>query len=245
MTMYALGLQLRTSQDHPSSTFSTPLRRSAESMLNMPVTPRKVLRSRGQSFSHSNEPPVAASEQKKVLRQHQPTNNNTAVYPALLSKVAEAFRDRVIVETKIKDSIEYKDAFDGKHAVDKLAGIIKTNDRNLAILLGRALDAQKFFHDVNYEHRLRDSVNELYQFRERIHASQAAAGLSNNNAHDDYEDEEDEKSVMTFMGRAEKTEDGSLPNGVFTLLTDCYSPTCTREKLCYSVFCPRRLEQVS
>eukprot|EP00842_Homolaphlyctis_polyrhiza_P000294 jgi/Hompol1/1265/HPOL_002670-RA len=34
-----------------------------------------------------------------------------------------------------------------------------------------------------------------------------------------------------------------LPNGVFTLLTDCYSPTCTRDRLCYSVTCPRRLEQ--
>lgn len=33
-------------------------------------------------------------------------------------------------------------------------------------------------------------------------------------------------------------------NGVFTLLTDCYSPTCTRDKLCYSIACPRRLEQV-
>jgi hypothetical protein len=32
-------------------------------------------------------------------------------------------------------------------------------------------------------------------------------------------------------------------NGVFTLLTECYSPTCTPEKLCYSIACPRRLEQ--
>ncbi|KAI9692834.1 MAG: RHO1 GDP-GTP exchange protein 2 [Bathelium mastoideum] len=32
-------------------------------------------------------------------------------------------------------------------------------------------------------------------------------------------------------------------NGVFALLTDCYSPTCTRDRLCYSISCPRRLEQ--
>ena len=32
-------------------------------------------------------------------------------------------------------------------------------------------------------------------------------------------------------------------NGVFTLLTECYSPTCTRDNLCYSIACPRRLEQ--
>jgi hypothetical protein len=30
--------------------------------------------------------------------------------------------------------------------------------------------------------------------------------------------------------------------GVFTLLTDCYSPTCSRDSLCYSINCPRRLE---
>jgi hypothetical protein len=29
----------------------------------------------------------------------------------------------------------------------------------------------------------------------------------------------------------------------FTLLTECYSPTCTRDRLCYSIACPRRLEQ--
>ncbi|RKP13830.1 CNH domain-containing protein, partial [Piptocephalis cylindrospora] len=34
-----------------------------------------------------------------------------------------------------------------------------------------------------------------------------------------------------------------LPQGVFTLLADCYSPTCTRHHLCYSIACPRRLEQ--
>jgi hypothetical protein len=34
-------------------------------------------------------------------------------------------------------------------------------------------------------------------------------------------------------------------NGVFVLLSECYSPTCTRDQLCYSIACPRRLEQVS
>lgn len=39
------------------------------------------------------------------------------VYPALLSKVAEAFRDRVTVGPRMKDSIEYQNAFDGREAV--------------------------------------------------------------------------------------------------------------------------------
>ncbi|KAI5292212.1 RHO1 GDP-GTP exchange protein 2, partial [Ascosphaera pollenicola] len=83
-------------------------------------------------------------------------------------------------------------------------------DRNLALLLGRALDAQKFFHDVTYEHRLRDSTYEMYQFRETL--------------------TDDEKPAV---------------NGVFVLLSECYSPTCTPDQLCYSIACPRRLEQMA
>jgi hypothetical protein len=129
------------------------------------------------------------------------------VYPALLSRVAETFQDRVALAEKEKDGLVYKSAFTGADAVDLISFIIKTTDRNLALLLGRSLDAQKFFHDVTYAHRLRDSTNEIYQFRETL------------------------------------VEDKSEINGVFTLLTECYSPTCTRDRLCYSIACPRRLEQ--
>lgn len=112
----------------------------------------------------------------------------------------------------MKDELTYNDAFTGAEAVDLIAYIIKTTDRNLALLLGRALDAQKFFHDVTYDHRLRDTHNELYQFNELV-------------------DGNEESQATTPV------------NGVFTLLTECYSPTCTRDQLCYSIACPRRLEQ--
>lgn len=116
-----------------------------------------------------------------------------------------------------------------------MSGLIKSSDRNLALLLGRALDAQKFFHDVNYEHRLRDSSQELYQFRE--HLRPLSVFLHN--------DKSDLRSDSISEFNIEQ-EDGLdvLPTGVFTVLTDCYSPTCTRDKLCYSVRCPRRQEQV-
>ncbi|KAJ7730635.1 hypothetical protein B0H14DRAFT_2998844 [Mycena olivaceomarginata] len=46
------------------------------------------------------------------------------------------------------------------------------------------------------------------------------------------------------VGKAAAEEDEApLPSGVFTLLADCYSPTCSRDQLCYSIACPRRLEQ--
>lgn len=134
------------------------------------------------------------------------------VYPALLSRVADCFRRKIITGDRTKNELTYKNAFSGSEAVDVLSYIIRTTDRNLALLLGRALDAQKFFHDVTYEHRLRDSQSEMYQFRE------------------------------TLM---DEPEDKSPINGVFVLLSECYSPTCTRDQLCYSIACPRRLEQVS
>ncbi|KAI1486633.1 CNH domain-containing protein [Biscogniauxia mediterranea] len=134
------------------------------------------------------------------------------VYPALLSRVAECFRQKIITGERTKNELTYKNAFSGSEAVDVLSYIIRTTDRNLALLLGRALDAQKFFHDVTYEHRLRDSTAEMYQFRE------------------------------TLM---DEPEDKPPVNGVFVLLSECYSPTCTRDQLCYSIACPRRLEQVS
>lgn len=131
------------------------------------------------------------------------------VYPALLSRVADTFHERIGLGERNKNDLTYTGAFTGSEAVDLISYIIKTTDRNLALLLGRALDAQKFFHDVTYDHRLRDAPQEIYQFRE------------------------------TLM------EDSSDVNGVFTLLTECYSPTCTRDRLCYSIACPRRLEQQS
>lgn len=75
------------------------------------------------------------------------------VYPALLSRVAVALRERLILGDKQKDGLTYPNAFSGNEAVDLIAYVIKTSDRNLALLLGRALDAQRWFHDVTYVHR--------------------------------------------------------------------------------------------
>lgn len=160
------------------------------------------------SASSSTATVTTASNQSTTTQAVITTSRRTPlVYPALLSRVAKVFRDILPTGDRIKNELAYKSAFTGSEAVDVIAYIIKTTDRNLALLLGRALDAQKFFHDVTYDHRLRDSQVEVYQFRERL------------------VDEELEV------------------NGVFTLLTECYSPTCTRDRLCYSIACPRRLEQ--
>lgn len=160
-----------------------------------------LVRRPGRSRSTEGERPTTANKIRPPL-----------VYPALLSRVAECFRRKINIGDRTKNELTYKNAFSGSEAVDVLSYIIRTTDRNLALLLGRALDAQKFFHDVTYEHRLRDSQSEMFQLRE---------------------------SLM------DEPEDKSPVNGVFILLSECYSPTCTREQLCYSIACPRRLEQIS
>ncbi|PHH75428.1 hypothetical protein CDD80_2381 [Ophiocordyceps camponoti-rufipedis] len=167
------------------------------------------------SDSDPSTPTQRPSRSKSIESERPPTATKIRpplVYPALLSRVAECFRRKIILGDRTKNELTYKNAFSGSEAVDVLSYIIRTTDRNLALLLGRALDAQKFFHDVTYEHRLRDSMAEMYQLRE------------------------------TLM---DEPEDKSPVNGIFVLLSECYSPTCTRDQLCYSIACPRRLEQVS
>lgn len=165
------------------------------------ITPSETLQHRPSVTKSESGTTTGEKRQKSPL-----------VYPALLSRVGECFRDKITVGDRTKNDLTYKNAFSGAEAVDVISYIIKTTDRNLALLLGRALDAQKFFHDVTYDHRLRDSATEMYQFRE------------------------------TMM---DEPHEAPEVNGVFVLLSECYSPTCTRDQLCYSIACPRRLEQQS
>ena len=225
------------------------------------------------------------------------------MYAALLSKVAEAFRARMPLSERVKDGLAYPDAFDGAEAVDKICFIIKTTDRSLALLLGRALDAQKFFHDVTYDHRLRDNPNEIYQFRARLPSaftsdadadappapggepmrsgsglsssgsrssrpisSESAASsstasrtpssreahtrsaLSNGSSATSMTAHTQGLSQTTVTGAASPAAgaaggEDELPTGVFTMLSECYSSTCSTTQLCYSITCPRRMEQ--
>ncbi|KAI0042292.1 CNH-domain-containing protein [Auriscalpium vulgare] len=273
-----------------SSLVEASTRRSSESSRTMPGGPAfrrdRTVQDRSRSMSAATTAQVRAvlldgvagsSRSRPSLPLMQgsstpsspgPPRRTPIVYPALLSRVAEAFRARVAVNDRVKDGLTYKDAFDGRQAVDKIAYIIKTTDRNLALLLGRALDAQKFFHAVTYDHRLRDSASDVYQFRTRVPSPFVSGEVGAPNSADDnalslhragstvtHDSSSPSNEVSTESdghgnGRTQRPRAGSmsaddvpLPTGVFTLLTDCYSPTCSRDQLCYSITCPRRLEQ--
>ncbi|KAL2312867.1 RhoGEF for Rho1 [Schizosaccharomyces pombe] len=164
------------------------------------------------------------------------------IYAALLSRVASELLDRLQLGDITKDGLIYSNAFTGDHAVTVLMGIIHTSDRNLALLVGRSLDAQKFIHDVTYDHRLRDSHREIYQlqgtgYRPFLRANDNTS-INNKNHHKELEDNESGTRISSST-----LGDTSFPNGIFTLLTHCYSPTCAKDHPCYSISCPRRLEQ--
>lgn len=232
------------------------------------------------STSLKNDRIVSTStlSSQKTATGRQP--RKPAIYPAILSRVAKGFKESLVLGINMKDGLEYHDSFTGKEAVDAICYLIRTNDRNLALLLGRAMDAQKFYHDVTYNHRLRDSQNEVYAFS-RVYSdmeffpddSNTLATGNNSQRGSLVENQANSISLPLISSNApyptsplhgapgspHETAASSFTNlnklnekaaqeltgvnGVFTILTDCYSPTCNRNSLCYSIACPRRLEQ--
>ncbi|CCF59340.1 hypothetical protein KAFR_0G03080 [Kazachstania africana CBS 2517] len=224
-----------------------------------------------QSHHHSRRNSMTPSTTPSSKRMTRTSSRKSAIYPALLSRIATKFKAKIQLGEYKKDGILYRDSFSGKHAVDVICAIIRNPDRNIALLLGRSLDAQKLFHDVVYEHRLRDSPNEIYEFTDnsrfigpgntgpmRISSQDPLLLLSNSSKQNlEYSDQlvsststSSLSSGQTLTRENQHLEEENKEvtplhnvNGIFTLLAECYSPTCSRDKLCYSISCPRRLEQ--
>lgn len=87
------------------------------------------------------------------------------------------------------------------------------------MLVGRALGVQGFIFDVLYSTELVDSNKEIFK------ASKPLASFA---------------SYSSYKTNFES--DATLPVGVFTLISNCYSYTCIDGKNCYSRFCPHRKE---
>lgn len=227
---------------------------------------------------HSGSKSASAISNIAPSHSNSTTSRRPYIHPAFLSQVAVEFRKRLNIGDRVKDGLLYKDAFLGSEAVDVLMHIVRTTDRNLALLLGRALDSQKMFHDVTYSHRLRDSLKEVYQYRRIISPPPGLSSMDSNgssiennflytkrraNTSDSFDSVLSDSSTTPTISSSvqvnslafitsslsaitkepEAPETEYNPHGVFTLLTECYSSTCSRNRLCYSISCPRRLEQ--
>jgi len=140
---------------------------------------------------------------------------NSLVDPSLLSQVAQTFQERMttLLSDQERSGSTYRGVFTGRDAVDQLALILNTSDRSLALLMGRSLDAQGVFSDAIREHHPLEDSEEIYHF---------GGGL---------------KEVGVESG-AISQEKATAPSGVWTLLTDCYSPSCSKDAGCYSCLCP-------
>jgi RHO1 GDP-GTP exchange protein 1/2 len=89
---------------------------------------------------------------------------------------------------------------------------VATNNRAIALQVARSLQQQLFFYEVEWGGRvLQDGVEDVYMFL------------------DDQEGPSDAQPDQT-----------ELPTSVITVLTRCYSPSCSEAMPCYSFACPRR-----
>ncbi|GAA5812901.1 hypothetical protein MFLAVUS_006362 [Mucor flavus] len=195
------------------------------------------------STNTSNKEILKRKKKKSVVIEKVKKRHAGIIYTALLSHVSRELLKKLQLSSIVfKDGIEYHNVFNGTTAVSCILDILNTNDRNLSLLVGRALESQGFFHHINYDYKLRDSDDELYKFQYTHHDdsnyydrppippqfvspnNNKLLSLKRNNNH--------KKHVPSVCE--------TLPvNGIFSILTDCYSPTCTRKSPCYSISCPR------
>lgn len=185
------------------------------------------------------------------------------VNPAILSSVARAFEALIVPLLRPSHAHPHILVFDGKEAIDKLQEICRIDDRNLALLLGRALEAQDFLHGASSSSRLRDSEQEMYLLtnessvpwksspassRQNSFSSVYGYGRPSFGAYEaelaqswhDCSAIDDTNDTMSVTSSKK-----GYPTGVFTLLTGCYSPTCSKGNHCYSITCPYLLEKQS
>ena len=158
---------------------------------------------------------------------------------SLLSHVANLLKNKVPRGTHVKGGIPYCKAFTGKDVVSTIQTYIQKEyqsnagiplaDRKLALQVARSLQSQLFFYEVEWGGRkLTDGVEDVYMFLDEGDDNDGggnsdAAGIPGERRSD--------------VGRMDREE---LPTGVITLLTRCYSPSCTEAMSCYSYSCPRR-----
>ncbi|KAG6816279.1 hypothetical protein H0H87_007316 [Tephrocybe sp. NHM501043] len=157
---------------------------------------------------------------------------------SLLSHMAVQLRDKVPRADHTKGGVQYDRAFTGKDIVvcslllstarwkltmtkstiqsqiQRELAInhgMSTNDRRAAIQVARSLQSQLFFSEVEWD--------------------------DTSKVQDNVED------VYNFLSDVMPVDDGApeeLPTGVVTMLTRCYSPSCSEGVPCYSYVCPRK-----
>ncbi|KAF5361963.1 hypothetical protein D9756_002198 [Leucocoprinus leucothites] len=145
---------------------------------------------------------------------------------SLLSHIAVRLHDKVPRATHNKGGVGHPRAFTGRDIVTTIQTLIQhltidhdpsLSDRYFALQIARSLHDQLFFR-ADEGRMLEDGIEEVFML---------------------YDERGDEPNVG--LERAE------LPTGVVTLLTHCYSPSCSKtetEVPCYAFSCPKRKKEL-
>lgn len=142
-----------TSKDRPSLNTMTKKKTTFEKAHSFTFNLPKTLSasSSTNSSASSNHKLIVGSTLVEEPGSIAPIKTNErmpAIYPALLSKVAEAFQERIVLSTKSKDSIKYKDVFDGKEAVVSLECMWGGGETGELILFFYQLGQARLYHQV-------------------------------------------------------------------------------------------------
>ncbi|KAI9263000.1 hypothetical protein EDC94DRAFT_608026 [Helicostylum pulchrum] len=242
-------LQPNSSNEALTTTITTTTETETETETETTETTTKKSRNlcsatSSNSSSNSSKEVLKRKKKKSVVIEKVKKRHAGIIYTALLSHVSKELLKKLQLSSIVfKDGIEYHNVFNGTMAVNCILDILNTNDRNLSLLVGRALESQGFFHHINYDYKLRDLDDELYKFQYTHHDDsnyydrppippQFVSPNNNNKLLSLKRNNNHKKHVPSVCE--------TLPvNGIFSILTDCYSPTCTRKSPCYSISCPR------
>ncbi|KAG0309254.1 RHO1 GDP-GTP exchange protein 2 [Dissophora globulifera] len=137
--------------------------------------------------------------------------------PGILSTIAVAFRQKMLDnECKRSESqrygLEFPVTFTGKEAIDIIVELTKLPDRHHGLAIARSLEKRMLFFGGGDNSRLFDSNNDQYYFSD---------------------------AALAYLPG--KSEFPTVPTGVFSYSTKCYSYACVPgDPTCYSYLCPNR-----
>ncbi|KIY68054.1 Dbl-like domain-containing protein [Cylindrobasidium torrendii FP15055 ss-10] len=140
---------------------------------------------------------------------------------SLLSHIAVQLRDKVPRGTHVKGSIPYPKAFTGKDIVSTVQSLIQ---RELAINHGISTADRRAALQV-----ARSLLGQLFFYEVEWGGGALQDGV---------------EDVYMFLDDL-PGERPELPNGVVTVLTKCYTPSCDESSPCYAPRCPRRGEAMT
>jgi hypothetical protein len=160
------------------------------------------------------------------------------INPALLSHIAVFVKDNVPKDEHTRGAVPFPSSFTGSDVVSTVVRVLPSiyaADRRHALHVGRTLQENLFFFEVNYSGRiLQDNLDDVYIFGE-----EEGVGVRRPLS----EVQSSSVGQGTAVGLSSMI-DTELPTGVLPDFSRCYSPSCSwgAPGSCYAYGCPNSPE---